>query len=178
MHDKVRELWPLGALIHSFTQHEGQVHSYEQEGGHIVSQGYVELGAPIEIEIAEVPPLVGERLKEKLNAAAEQMARQQAGLFYQRLKEVTSAAGTAVNAHGKPLSQDLFLEVLERREVNFDQQGRPEGIFDAAPAMLEQLAKSLAEWFGDPTFRKRHEEIMRRKYEAWRDRESNRKLVE
>ena len=48
----------------------------------------------------------------------------------------------------------------------------------SGPEMADVIRERFMEWIRDPEFRKRHEEIMRRKYEAWRDRESNRKLVD
>ena len=176
-YDKTRELWPLLKLIHSVTQHEGQVHSYEQVGGKIVSQGYHEMAAPIEVRFDEVPELVGDRLTNKLDPVADEMARQQSAMFYGKLHEITSEAGMTVNADGKPLSQDLFLELMERRDIDFDEHGRPQNLFVGSPQMCDLFARSLAQWDEDPTFRTRHDEILQRKREAWRDRESNRKLV-
>ena len=178
MDKRIGELWSLKRLIHSFTQHEGRRHSYEQEGGHVISQGYKKFAVGMEVQAEEVPNLIGKNLQDKLNAAAEEMARQQAALFYNRLTEATSSVGNAVNAHGEPISQDLFLELLERREVNFDREGRPEGVMVSTPEMAEVLMKRLVEWNEDSEFRRRHEEIIKRKYEEWRDRESNRKLVD
>ncbi|HEV2350394.1 MAG TPA: hypothetical protein VG028_11170 [Terriglobia bacterium] len=178
MHDKVQELWPLAKMIRSVTQHEGQVHSYEQEGGQIVSQGYEEFASPIEVRIDEVPTLVGKCLMEKLSAVAEDIARKQAALFYQRMTEITTAVGNSIDAQGQPLSQDLFLESLARREVDFDSAGRPKGTIVAGPLMAREFEKKLAEWSQDAAFRKRHEAILSQKHEEWRDRESNRKLVD
>ncbi len=175
--DRVEANVPLMAHSRSLTQHEGHVHSHEQEGGNIISEGYEEIAAPVEIKFSEVPELVGERLIRKVDALADEMARQTSQLGYSKIDELSSAAGTAVDGKGRPFSQEMFLKALESMEIDFDERGNPQMEFHAHPDMVKVMVKRGAEWERDTNFKRRYRDLMQRKREAWRARESNRKLV-
>jgi hypothetical protein len=49
--------------------------------------------------------------------------------------------------------------------------------FHAHPDMVKVMVKRGAEWERDTNFKRRYRDLMQRKREAWRARESNRKLV-
>ena len=175
--DRVEANVPLMAHSRSLTQHEGHVHSHEQEGGNIISEGYEEIAAPVEIKFSEVPELVGERLIRKVDALADEMARQTSQLGYRKIDELSSAAGTAVDGKGRPFSQEMFLKALESMEIDFDERGNPKTEIHAHPDMVKVMVKRGAEWERDTNFQRRYRDLMQRKREAWRARESNRKLV-
>src|SRR5260370_932179 len=70
---------PLRALGRSITQHEGTFHSYEQitdTGIRSITEGLQEIAVPIEVKIEEIPELVGEKLSARMDAIAEEAARQ------------------------------------------------------------------------------------------------------
>jgi len=46
--------------------------------------------------------------------------------MFERLNAVTDAAGTTVDADGRPLSHELVLELLETMEIDFDTEGNAE----------------------------------------------------
>ncbi|MBS1805504.1 MAG: hypothetical protein JST28_19245 [Acidobacteria bacterium] len=167
-----REKWPILNTIRGFTAHEGAEHSFLQEGFGTIVQKPEAHQARVEIKFAEVPDLIGERLHLKLDGIATEMAKQAAAQFYARLGEETAKVGNAIDAEGKPMSQELALRMLERVEWT------PDSIFLAHPTMAEALGKQWKEWEKDRAFMKQYNEIMSRKKEQWRDRESNRKLVD
>ena len=70
------------------------------------------------------------------------------------------------------MSQELALEMLERVEW------APKSVLLTHPVMAEALGKQWQEWEKDRDFMKRYNEVMTRKREQWRDRESHRKLVD
>ena len=53
------------------------------------------------------------------------MAEKTSKVMFEKLRDITSAAGTAHDAQGRPLSSDTYLEVLEMIDVDFDEQGKP-----------------------------------------------------
>ena len=63
--------------------------------------------------------------------------------------------------------------------MNFDPRTcRPELVFWAGPQMVEAMQKAWEEWKQDRDFMRKYNELLARKYEDWRDRESRRKLVD
>lgn len=126
----------------------------------------------VEIKLAEISELVGDKLLQKLDEIAADMARQASAQFYSQLAEDSEKVGNAFNAGGKPLSQELALQMFERVEWT------PHSVFLANPAMAEAMGKQWAEWEKDRAFMAKFNDLMARKKEEWRDRESNRKLVD
>jgi hypothetical protein len=55
----------------------------------------------------------------------EQSQKQMAIHTFQRMGELTEATGNTVDAGGKPLSYDVFLDLLERMQLEFDEKGDP-----------------------------------------------------
>lgn len=181
---RVQAKSPFAALGFQFTQHEGESFSYEQlidERKRIVQEGFEEMRVPVQFRPEEVPQLVGEVLLRRLDAIADQFARQISQLGYRRLDEAAKLGGTVVDAGGQPLTKEMFLKSMEVREMDFDPQtGRadPNMVYLAHPDLADSLHHQWEEWEKDPAFMKRIAEIKAGKYEEWRDRESRRKLVD
>jgi hypothetical protein len=182
LHLRAQAKSPLSAIGQQFTQHEAKTFSYEQitdAGKVIVEEGYKEIRIPITTRYEEVPELVGDALLQRIDAIADEIARQAAQHMYRKLDESTRQAGTAVDAGGGPLTQELFLHTEELREMDFDPKtGNPEGVYLVHPDTAEHMSKLWQEWEQDKLFMKRVREQRARKYEGWRDRESHRKLVD
>lgn len=181
---RVQEKSPFAALGRQFSQHEGKAFSYEQildERKRIVKTGFEEMRAPVEVQFEEIPCLRGRVLFERLDAIAEEIARQISQLGYRRLDEASELAGTAIDAGGKPLTQELFLTAEEARDMEFDPEARkadPDLVYLAHPDTAAWMHRLWQEWEKDEKFMKRVAELKARKYEEWRDRESRRKLVD
>ena len=95
-------------------------------------------------------------------------------MFYRKMNEVTEEVGNAMDMKGAPLTQDAFFTMLERVDMEFGPDNLPTSVWHTTPALAEVIRK----WDDDPAFRSRYEELLDRKRNEWRDRESNRKLVE
>lgn len=173
---------PLHALGSSITQHEGVLHSYNQlthSGIRTVTEGFKEIKVPIEVKFEDIPGLIGEKLLERVDAIADDVARQTSQAFYQKMDQTTKEAGTAVNAGGGPPTKELWLKMFQEMEMDFDPKtGKPTITFIAHPTMGEAMHKSWSEWEKDPAFMKQYNEMLSAKREDWRDRESRRKLVD
>lgn len=182
MHLASQAKTPLRDLGMSVTQHEGVIHSYEQEmweGTRTVTEGFHEISVPIHVEIDDIPQLVGAKLFERIDAIADDVARQQSQITFQMLDRVTREAGTSVDAAGGPPTKELWLEMLQRGQLDFDPTTkRPEITFISGVGMAETMRRLWSEWEEDIDFMKRYHGILAEKYEEWRDRESRRKLVD
>jgi len=182
LHVMARQIEPILAEIRGITQHEGDVLAYDQltqDGVRVVTEGFNEVRVPFETKLEHVPTLMGEKLDAKLWGIAEHIAGQMAGSLRETLNTATREAGTAVAANGAPMSKDLWLQVMERVEMNFDPKtGRPEQVLWAGPQIIEAMQKAWEEWSQDREFMRKYKDLLARKYEDWRDRESRRKLVD
>ena len=69
------------------------------------------------------------------------------------------------------MTQELALQMFERVEWT------PQSFFVAHPVMAERMGALWKEWEKDRAFMRKFNDLMSRKKEEWRDRESNRKLV-
>jgi len=62
--------------------------------------------------------------------------------FFKNISEITDATGRSVNAKGQPLTVDLFLDLLEKVEFGFDDDGNPQyPTLVLPPAAIERLKK-------------------------------------
>jgi hypothetical protein len=64
-------------------------------------------------------------LAEQVNKSAEERLSQVMPHFFDVFHRTSDAAGTAMDAGGRPFSFELFLEGLERIEIQFDREGKP-----------------------------------------------------
>jgi hypothetical protein len=132
----------------------------------------------LEIQMEEVPTLINDKLWDKLRGTADELARSIGQTFRATLDEATREVGNLVDGKGQPLSQNLYLEMIEKVLIDFDEHGRPTTTIHAHPTLAAALRAKLDEWNQDPVFTKRVQEIWQRKRLEWRDRESDRKLVD
>lgn len=155
---------PLRALGKSIAQHEGILHSYDQitdSGIRNITEGMQEVAVPIEVKIDEIPELVGEKLLARVDAIAEETARQISQMTFRKMDEVTHEAGMAVDAAGGPPTKEIWLEMFERMEMDFDPiTGKPEVTMVMHPVMVETMKKLWSEWEEDTAFMKRYTELL------------------
>jgi hypothetical protein len=176
--NKTLAMSPITSLPRSFIQHEGDLHSYPQEGFGTVTEGFEKFEVPVTVKIDELPGLVGDRLLEKMDSIAEEMARKTSAHGYRVIDQVTEKAGTHLDAGGKPFDQEMYLAMLEKIDMSFNSDQKPDLVIVARPEMAKAIQESWSIWEKDPTFMKRYKEIMMLKREVWLDRESDRKLVD
>ena len=175
---RVRSDGLIGAIksLHYF---EGRTLQIGDVDGNIEKSSFQDISIPIEVNRAELIERGFQAFVDALNKAVEAMQQQLAGAFYAKMDEITRKTGNVVDAHGKPFSGELFLDSLEKVSIDFDDDGKPD--FPScvvAPELYGYIKAHAPEWEADPAFQARHAEIIARKREEWRDRESNRKLVD
>jgi hypothetical protein len=164
--------------IKRLSQHEGRDMRYDRIGAPPVESGPEELGARFEVLVSEVPDLIGPKLDAKIEEIAQEIAKQQAKMFFRRVGETCDEVGNTINANGQPLSAELMLEMFSNAQLNFGPDGKPTGQFVIHPDMAPALKRADEELEGDPELKRRFEDILRRKREEWATRESHRKLAD
>jgi hypothetical protein len=115
-----------------------------------------------------------EAFAEQVNSAAEERLAQVMPHFFDVFHRTCDAAGTGADAGGRPFSFELYLEGLERMELRFDREGKPEmPTLIVAPSMAEHL-RSLPPI--TPAQQKALDELIERKRTEFNARRRHRKL--
>ena len=157
---------------------EGNKTVVVREDGSVEEGGLEESRVEIRVELAEVEEMTPEMVLDKINSAAEDMAGKMKKSFYEQIEKSAEEVGNVVDANGQPFSMDLFFEMLEKIDRDFDEDGNPSLLMcPVNPKLYPSVAKVISQSEGDPEDDERYKEIIERKKEEWRARESNRKLV-
>jgi hypothetical protein len=94
---------------------------------------------PFGVEFDEVIEGQSAKLLKAINDAAEEGLKVLMPQFFDQLTRVSTAAGTAVDAQGVPLSWTLILQSWEKIEIDFDENGKPKLGMVVAPETYKQL---------------------------------------
>ena len=128
----------------------------------------------MEIKLKEIEEMTHERILDKIDTVAREMAKQIAKSGYEVIDKAAQEVGNVTSADSEPLSIDLLLEGLEKMHLSFDEDGQLSGLrLVAHPKMSSVLEKIYSELESHP----RYQELMERKREKERVRENNRELV-
>lgn len=130
--------------------------------------------ATVDFKLEEVEEMTHEKVLDKIDTLAREMAGQIARRGYEVIDEAAQEVGNVTSADGEPLSIDLLLEGLEKMHLSFDEEGQPSGLrLVAHPNMAPTLENIYSQLESHP----RYQELMERKREEERVRENNRELV-
>lgn len=129
--------------------------------------------------LEEIPNLSVESRIARLDTAAREMADQISSHAFATINEAVDKVGNVVDAKGKPFSAEAVFEVLEKIQMDFDDDGikHKEITVVIPPALTERVRETIEQIHQDPELSKRYEEIIDKKRMEWRDREAARKLV-
>lgn len=130
-------------------------------------------------KLEEIPHLSIEQRIARLDAAAREMAEQISSHAFEVINKAVDKAGNVVDAKGKPFSAEALFEVLEKIQMDFEDDGikHKEIAMVMPPALVDRAKATMEQVLQDPELRKRYEEIIDKKRTEWRDREAARKLV-
>ena len=126
----------------------------------------------------EIPYLSVQERIARLDDAARKMAGQISTTAFATINEALDKVGNVIDGRGKPLSPAIFFEVLEKIQLDFDNDGNfKELTVVIPPEMTERFKEVMEKIQQDPELVRRYEEIINKKRMEWRDREAARKLV-
>ncbi len=118
-------------------------------------------------------------LKEGLEKVANELRSQQSQMIFEHLNQITDKTGNIVDAEGQAINPDLLLQMLEKIEIDFSEDGQPRlPTLMVSPEQGEKLREKMPEWEKDKHYKRRFDELIERKRQEWHDRESHRKLVD
>lgn len=170
---------PLLSRVRHKRHFEGNRWEAITEDGKRRETEYVRSSAPQTVNRADVLQKGIGAFLETVSPIAEEMQKQAVELMAKTLERVTAETGNVVDAGGKPITFDHYMEMYEKVWVDFDDAGNPyPHTLVAGPEVITKLQESMKEWESDPEKASRFHKLIERKREEWRDRESHRKLVD
>ena len=177
---QVKRRDPVLAMIKIVKQHEGHRHVYSTDEGRERSTDYQPTVAEVTIDQHETVNWGMADIIKYVDGMADQMIGKIVPNMFATLREVTDETGNVVDAGGKPFSFELFLESIEKVQVEFDDvTGEPElPTMFVDPKLFERIRGMLPEWEKNEEYKARYKELIARKRDDWDARESNRKLVD
>ena len=128
----------------------------------------------IEIKLEEIEEMTHEKVLDKIDTMAREMAGKIAKSLYDTMSEAAEKGGNVISVDGKSLSIDLLLKEVEKMHLSFDEEGQPSGITFVAQS---DPTTSIDDIWLQIKSHPRFPSIMEQKREEWYARESNRKLV-
>jgi len=78
-----------------------------------------------------------------LTELSESQRKSLARLFFKSISEITDVTGMTVNARGQPLTGDMILDLLEKVEFGFDDDGNPQYPTLFIPPAIHDRLKEL-----------------------------------
>ena len=136
-----------------------------------------QISTQLEIKIDEIENLTLDKVIQKHDVMIADMVSKQANFIRERMSSELPES-QSINTKGKRLSAELILEIKDKMQVAFNPDGTPRQIFlDGHLFTPDAMAAVEQEFQNSPELQKRHEDLMARKWEEWRAREADRKLV-
>jgi len=155
----------LSEIPRIITRH-GAASRIDTEGGPVRHAQY-EFSAEYGIHRDAIEHVDDEAYAASISGLIDQMVANAARMVFEHVGHVCDAAGTSVDAQGKPMSHDLMLDLIESVHISFNENGDPEmpTLYvppDARPKVDSALAPpATAEQEA------RYRAIMRKKKREW-----------
>lgn len=163
---------PMLQLIHSTTIDEGHMWSIKPIGGEESVSGYKEHEAELSIPHKVFIETDFDTFWTLLNDVAEEMAKAVETTIFTTLNEVIAKTGNIVNGKGKPPSIEMMIEMLDKMEVSFNDDGSPGLTVVCHP----EMRKKFEEIFSEPENRRKWQEAIDKKRKEYFDKKKHRRL--
>jgi len=173
----LRHLGPLSE-IRRVRFFEGRGRTVVRESGEKESIGLFDLNATLSFRDDELPTLTLDDLLRRLDAAAKEMADQQARHIYNTISEAARRVGNVVDGKQKAFSAEQLLQVLLKIQIEFDRSGLPVmPSFLHHPDLENAVRLAREELVRNHMLREELKQLLILKREEWRVREASRRLV-
>jgi hypothetical protein len=158
--------------------HEGRRTAIVRNSGAVEETPLFQASAGFEIRPDEVPTISLQLLRDRMDQAARDMAKQRSEGFFKTIEDAVENIGNTVNGKGQAFTPELVFEMLEKMWIDFDAQGQPRlPTVTINPAQEPQVRRAFESIQTDPNLARRFTELIDKKREEWRAREASRKLV-
>jgi hypothetical protein len=157
--------------------HEGRSTLIARADGSEQLAGFEQLDTSLNMTRAEIRDLDPSVLFHRIDAAAEELARQQSKYAFKAIEDAAAAATNVVEGKGE-FSVELFLEAFGKLEIEFESDGKPRfPCLVIHPTAAEDVVRALRVLESDQKLKARFDVLIETKREEWRAREASRKLV-
>jgi hypothetical protein len=179
MFDALFSVSPMLSQIPIRAQREGNESSFQDEQGKIRKIDYEHKSVTIQRKTEDARGMTFEKFVEAAREPGTGMGKEMMRTVFQMLDKTTKETGNVVNAGGKPITLDLFLDLLEKIQIDFTPDGNPIWpSLHVGSEMHAQFQRLFPEWLKDPVFNSRMEKIVVRKRQEFYEREAHRRLVD
>jgi hypothetical protein len=173
-----RQLGPFADMPPA-QQHEGDRLEYMTIDGDEKKVSYQRTVVDYEIRPADIPTMTFRDAIAVVVGKGRELGLQQARLYFESMNRSIEQVGNALDAGGQPFSVDLFLQLLDRVQIAFDEQGNPQlPTLHVGPDLEASASQVLEGASKDPSAQARLNEIIERKREEWNAEQDRRKLVD
>ena len=162
--------------IREFQVHEGKDSIIHREDGSYQRVTPITVEAAFTIDRETITQATLDDILAILDKNAADIAEQRAKHFYSELDRITEETGNVIR--GKALTPELYLELLEKVELEFNEAGKailPTPIVSPKDAGHAQAAFDSLN--NDPELRKQLEALVQKKREEWDASEADRELA-
>jgi hypothetical protein len=169
---------PVLSKIRSYRQHEGDRFTiFREDGTRATSDQKLIRSELITLDLKEIQ-VRGERaIFEGFAPAREQLAITGRKMIGDKIDQDSPH----VDAAGRPFPE-VFLEMLEKMDLSFDDNGtwqEPEFVPPHPnPQLIARLIAGRKRFDNEPILKEKLDALLTRKRQDWNDREANRKLVD
>jgi hypothetical protein len=160
-------------------QREGKASTFQTEQGAIEQIDYKHTGSEIVYKPKDAEGMTVQEFIKIYQEPAREMGKKTVTALYEKIDKITQQTGNFVNSGRKPLSHDLFLDLIEKMPIDFDSSDQPRmPSLNAGSEMFAHLQQQIPKWHEDPAFLTRWKAILDKKREEFREREACRRLVD
>jgi hypothetical protein len=169
-----------GGILQQATQlviHEGNRWRIVREDGSVSESELTEVAQEIAIPTSDLAALDFPSVLAKANELAGSF-RKEAGdsMIRTLVEELPKSQQTGDPA--RPFDHEHFFEALEQMHIDFDENDKASSLsFIVHPDLLPRLKALDEEFNASPELQARHDAIMKKKLEEFREREARRRLV-
>jgi hypothetical protein len=108
--------------------------------GEILQNPPIEIRSAFEFRYEEIRSCDIGALATQIDKGADDSLSQVMPRFFEMLRRCSEGAGTATDLGGKPITYELWLEMIAKMDIDFDDQGNPDlPSLVAGPGVMEQL---------------------------------------
>ena len=139
-----------------------------------MNEGHAALSVPLD----ELNEFGLQQLLDRLDEIAKEMARQRSEYFFATIRDSSKKVGITIDAHGQPLTPDLFLRMIDTLWINFNADGTAQmPTLVIGPSSQDSVKGAIQQLENSPELKKKFNDIMIKKREEWNAREADRILV-
>jgi hypothetical protein len=171
---------PLLAEIRHSQQHEGKSSILRREDSSEARIEFRHASQTVTTTRDEMRDWDPEAFGRKVIEIADGIEKAQTLALFEEIQRATEETGNTIDAGGKGLQKEQFLEMQRKILHSFDPvTEEPTGAMMVIhPDMVPQIKKAMEEWENDEAFMLELKRVQEEKREEWRAREASRKLVD